>query len=185
MTQRLTQAFVDQASASGRDRIVFDSQQPGLGLRITPIGTKIFIAQARVSGRKRRITVGYAPDMTLSKARAEALQMLAAMRGGDPAADRKARLRASVARSITIRELSERWMAEIVIPKRKARTQSDYKQLLANHILPALGNLTVAEIDREHIERRHLDMKNTAARQLHYCDDQDLIRLRCPMRPAI
>ena len=116
MTQRLTQAFVDQASASGRDRIVFDSQQPGLGLRITPIGTKIFIAQARVSGRKRRITVGYAPDMTLSKARAEALQMLAAMRGGvDPAADRKARLRASVARSITIRELSERWMTEIVI----------------------------------------------------------------------
>jgi hypothetical protein len=116
VTQRLTQAFVDQASASGRDRIVFDSQQPGLGLRITPIGTKIFIAQARVSGRKRRITVGYAPDMTLSKARAEALQMLAAMRGGvDPAADRKARLRASVARSITIRELSERWMTEIVI----------------------------------------------------------------------
>ena len=58
--------------------------------------------------------------MTLSKARAEALQMLAAMRGGvDPAADRKARLRASVARSITIRELSERWMAEIVIPKRR------------------------------------------------------------------
>ena len=160
-----TQSFVDQASASGRDRIVFDSQQPGLGLRITPTGTKIFIAQARVSGRKRRITVGYAPDMTLSKARAEALQMLAAMRGGvDPAADRKARLRASVARSITIRELSERWMAEIVIPKRKARTQSDYKQLLANHILPALGNLTVAEIDREHIERRHLDMKNTPRR---------------------
>jgi hypothetical protein len=116
VTQRLTQAFVDQASASGRDRIVFDSQQPGLGLRITPTGTKIFIAQARVSGRKRRITVGYAPDMTLSKARAEALQMLAAMRGGvDPAADRKARLRASVARSITIRELSERWMTEIVI----------------------------------------------------------------------
>ena len=165
MTQRLTQSFVDQASASGRDRIVFDSQQPGLGLRITPTGTKIFIAQARVSGRKRRITVGYAPDMTLSKARAEALQMLAAMRGGvDPAADRKARLRAPVARSITIRELSERWMAEIVIPKRKARTQSDYKQLLANHILPALGNLTVAEIDREHIERRHLDMKNTPRR---------------------
>ena len=42
--------FVYQASASGRDRIVFDSQQPGLGLRITPIGTKIFIAEARVSG---------------------------------------------------------------------------------------------------------------------------------------
>jgi integrase len=165
VTQRLTQAFVDSQSADGRDRIVFDSQLPGLGLRITPTGKKIFVAQARVSGRKRRITIGYAPDMTLSTARAEALQSLAAMRQGvDPTADRKARLRAAAAKSITIRELSERWMAERVIPKLKPRTADDYQHLLSLHILPALGNLTVAEIDRGHIERRHLDMKRTPRR---------------------
>jgi hypothetical protein len=55
-------------------------------------------------------------------------------------------------------------MAELVIPKRKPRTVSDYRELLAKHILPALGNLTVAEIDREHIERRHLDMVGTPRR---------------------
>jgi integrase len=165
VTQRLTQALVDQASASGRDRIVFDSQLPGLGLRITPTGTKIFVAQARVSGRKRRITVGYAPDMSLAKARAEALQTLAAMRGGmDPTADRKARLRAAQARSITVRGLAERWMTERVIPKLKPRTADDYQHLLTLHILPSLGNLTVAEIDREHIERRHLEMRDTPRR---------------------
>jgi hypothetical protein len=80
VTQRLTQAFVDAQVADGRDRIVFDSQLPGLGLRVTLTGKRIFVAQARVSGRKRRITVGYAPNMTLSKARIEALQTLAAMR---------------------------------------------------------------------------------------------------------
>jgi integrase len=165
VTQRLTQAFVDTAPVTGRDHIIFDAQLPGLGLRITPTGTKIFVAQARVSGRKRRITVGLADTMSLATARTEALQLLAAMRGGiDPTADRKARLRAAAAKSITIRELSEQWMAEFVIPKLKPRTVSDYRGLLALHILPTLGNLTVAGIDREHIERRHLEMRGTPRR---------------------
>jgi integrase len=163
--QKLTQALVDAQTADGRDRFIFDSQLSGFALRITPTGKRIFVAQGRVSGRKRRITVGYASDMSLSKAREEALQTLAAMRGGvDPTAERKARLRASAAKTITIGELAERWMAEFVIPKLKPRTASDYRQLLARHILPALGNLTIAEIDRERIERLHLDMKKVPRR---------------------
>ena len=165
MTQRLTQAFVDTQAADGRDRVVFDSQLPGLGLRITPTGTKIFVAQARVSGRKRRVTIGYAPAMTLSNARKEALQTLAAMRGGvDPTAERKARLRASAAKTITVAQLAEIWLAEFVVPKLKPRTAYDYRQLLSRHILPALANLTVAEVDRAHIERLHLAMANTPRR---------------------
>jgi hypothetical protein len=166
VTQRLTQAFVDAQVATGCDRILFDSQVPGFGLRITPIGTKLFIVQARVGGRKRRITVGASPAMPLAKARGEALQALAAMRNGvDPVQERKARLRATAAKSITVRELSEHWLAEFVIPKLKPRTQLDYRQLLARHILPALGNLTVAEIDREHVEKLHLGMAKPTRRK--------------------
>ena len=65
MTQKLTQPFVDAQTADGRDRIVFDSQVSGLGLRITPTGTKIFIAQARIAGQQAsdhgRVCGGYAP----------------------------------------------------------------------------------------------------------------------------
>jgi integrase len=165
VTQRLIQAFVDAAPVTGKDYIVFDSQLSGLGLRVTPTGKKIFIAQAYVARRKRRITVGYSPDISLSKARVEAQQMLAAMkRGIDATADQKARLRAAQAQSITLRELSERWVAEFVISKLKPRTASDYQQVLSQHVLPALGNLTVAEIDHEQIERRHREMKATPRR---------------------
>src|ERR1700722_18808636 len=118
MTQKLTQPFVDAQTADGRDRIVFDSQVSGLGLRITPTGTKIFIAQARIAGRKRRITVGYAAEMPLSRARTEAQQMIVAMRNGvDPTAEQKARLRAAAARSVTLRDFSARWLTEHVSPK--------------------------------------------------------------------
>ena len=165
MTQRLTQSFVDAQIANGRDHIIFDSQLSGLGLRITPTGTRIFVAQGRVAGRKRRVTVGFADRMTLSQARTEALQTLAAMRqGADPAEDRKARLRAAQAKSLTIRELSEQWLRELVIPKLKPRTRADYQQLLAHHILPLLGNLAVAEIERRHIEQRHAAMASTPRR---------------------
>jgi integrase len=165
MTQRLTQAFVDTAPVTGRDYIIFDSQLSGLGLRVTPTGKKIFVAQAYVARRKRRITLGYAPDMTLAKARIEALQTLAAMRGGmDPTVDRKARLRAEAAKTLTLRDLSERWLTEFVVPKLKSRTISDYEQLLKTQIFPALGSLTLVEIDREHIERFHLNLKRTPRR---------------------
>jgi integrase len=165
VTQRLTQAFVDAQAGDGNDRIVFDSQVRGLGLRITPTGTRIFIAQGRVGRRKRRVTVGFAADMTLSKARMEALHALAAMRRGiDPTIERKARVRAAAARETTIAALAERWMAYFVRPKLKPRTASDYEKLLAKHILPALGHLAVGEIDHEHVERLHVDMSKTPRR---------------------
>ena len=79
-------------------------------------------------------------------------------------AARKARLRASAAQSITLRDLSEQWLREFVIPKLKPRTQTDYRQLLAQHILPLLGNLSVTELDRRHIEQRHVAMAATPRR---------------------
>ena len=161
MTQRLTQSFVDAQAGDGSDRIVFDSQVSGLGLRITPTGTRIFVAQARVGGRKRRLTIGFAADMTLSKARAEALQALAAMRSGvDPTAERKARL----AKSVTVAALADMWMAEFVRLKLKPRTASDYGQLLAKHILPGLGHLTVSHVGYGDIERLHGAMSKTPRR---------------------
>jgi hypothetical protein len=69
--QKLTQPLVDSLSPDGRDRVIFDSQQPGFALRVTPSGTKIYVAQASVAGRKRRLTVGINPDKTLAKARAD------------------------------------------------------------------------------------------------------------------
>jgi integrase len=161
VTQRLTQAFVDAQAADGSDRIVFDRQVPGLGLRITPTGNRIFIAQARIGGRKRRITVGFARTMSLAQARTEALHVLAELRGGkDPTHERKARQSGSV----TIAALAEKWMADFVRPKLKPRTAFDYERLLAKHILPALGHLTVTHISHEHVERLHVDMAGTPRR---------------------
>ena len=88
--------------------------------------------------------------------------MIVAMRNGvDPTAEQRARLRAAAARSVTLRDFSERWLTEHVFPKLKPRTSQGYKEILARHILPALGNLSIAAVDREQVERLHLAMADT------------------------
>ena len=157
--ERLTQAYVEALERDGRDRFVFDARQPGFAIRVTPTGTKIFTAQGYVNGRKRRVTVGYHPEISVARARELALQALADMqRGNDPIIERKTRLTAAKAREMTLAQLADKWLADYVRPKLKPHTIRDYQQLLRQHILPALGQLSVAHIGRDDVVHLHVAM---------------------------
>jgi integrase len=156
---RLTEAVVESLAPDGRDRFVFDARQPGFAIRITPSGTKIFTVQGYVNGRKRRVTVGYYPNVSVAQARELALQALADMRrGNDPIIERKTRLAAAKAGEMTVAQLADKWLADYVKPKLKPHTQRDYQQLLRQHILPAVGQLSVAHIGRDDVVRLHVTM---------------------------
>jgi integrase len=163
--ERLTEAYVGALAPDGRDRFIFDARQSGFAIRITPIGTKIFAAQGYVNGRKRRVTVGYYPEVSVAQARELALQAVADMqRGNDPVIERKARLTAGRAREMTVAHLAEKWLADYVEPKLKPNTRRDYRQLLARHILPHLGNLSVAHLTRDDVVRLHVAMERIPRR---------------------
>src|SRR5262245_19891874 len=166
--ERLTEAYVEALKSDGRDRFVFDARQSGFAIRITPTGTKIFTAQGYVNGRKRRVTVGYHPETSVARARELALQALADMqRGNDPIVERKARARAARASAMTVAQLADKWLADYVRPKLKPHTIRDYQQLLRQHILPALGQLSVAHISRDDVVRLHVAME-TIPRRANY-----------------
>jgi hypothetical protein len=57
MPDRLTQQFVADLDADGRDRLIFDERLPGFGIRVTAAGAKIFVAQAPAGGRLHRVAV--------------------------------------------------------------------------------------------------------------------------------
>lgn len=68
----------------------YDSTLPGFGLRITHTGIKAYIAEARVKGKTRRVTIGRHGTLTADEARKLARAKLADMTAGnDPAAQRK------------------------------------------------------------------------------------------------
>jgi integrase len=163
--ERLTEALVESLPVDGRDRIVFDTLQPGFGVRVTPGGTKVYIAQARVGGRPRRVPVGRFPDKKVADARVEARVALADLRGGkDPKVERVARKRAIEAGSITVNALADRWLKEYVRPKLKPRTVADYESLLDQRIRPALGHLPVSKVAKEDVIRLHAELAKTPRR---------------------
>src|SRR5215217_1384872 len=149
---KLTEAVVEALPVDGRDRIIFDALAPGFGVRVTPAGRKIFIAQARVRGRPRRVSVGTHPEKTVADARSEARGALEDMRAGrDPVAERAARRQALAAGDTTVSTLADRWLAEYVRPKLKPRTAADYEKLIEQRIRPNLGHVPVSRVAKDHV----------------------------------
>jgi hypothetical protein len=159
MRVRLTEIFVEALEPSKRDQYVFDVQLATFAYRLTPTGKGIFLV-----GKRPRRTVGHRP-MKVAEAREKATQMLADLKAGhDPAVAQQARETARKAGAMTVTELSKKWMADYVEPKLKPRTIADYERLLAHRILPALGQLTVAEVSLDDVNRMHVAMANTPRR---------------------
>lgn len=162
---RLTETSIEALRVDGRDRIVFDSLQPGFGVRITPAGARIFIAQARVGGRPRRVSIGTFPEKTVADARQEARGVLADLRAGrDPKLEKVARTKALEAGQTTVSAFAERWFTEYAQAKLKPRTVTDYRRLLDQKIKPALGHLIVGRVTKEDVLKFHADMRSIPRR---------------------
>jgi len=153
MPVRLTEALLDRLTPSDNDQFLFDSLLATFGYRLTPKGRGIFFV-----GKPRR-TVGYRPPLKVNEAREQAHAMRADIRQGrDPVLERKARQARMAAGTMSTAQLAEKWLANYVRPKLKPRTVDDYERLLAQHILPAIGHLPVAAVERSDAERLHVAM---------------------------
>lgn len=73
-----------QPPASGQ-LFIYDLTLPGFGIRVSPGGSKMYIAQARVRGKVCRYSIGKHGHLTAEQARKEAKQLLGLMAQGiDP-----------------------------------------------------------------------------------------------------
>jgi len=109
MAEKLTDKLVrEQPSPAIGNRIVYDAEVKGFGIRITAAGARSFILNYRVNGRERRHTIGQFPAWSVRTAREEASSLKRDIdRGRDPVGEReKARSAPSVS------ELAARYIAE-------------------------------------------------------------------------
>ncbi len=58
MATKITKRVVDSKPPGEKDIFVWDSELPGFGLKITPAGRKVYVAQSRVGGKTVRVTIG-------------------------------------------------------------------------------------------------------------------------------
>ena len=79
----LTPRLARESRSNGKDTILFDKAVTGFGLHIHPSGRKVWIVQARIEGRSRRIVIARYGEMELAEARRRARDMLARIRAGE------------------------------------------------------------------------------------------------------
>jgi Arm DNA-binding domain len=78
------------------DKIFFDTDVPGFGLRVRASGGRTWIFQYKVGGRTRRLVLGNASAVKPARAREIASELHAKVRlGGDPAAEKRESVRRS------------------------------------------------------------------------------------------
>ncbi len=138
------------------NRITYDTEVKGFGIRVTAAGARAFILNYRVGKRERRITIGAYPDWSVAAAREEAKRLKRDVSVGfDPMGDRHADRAAS-----TVAELADRYLREHAIHKVE-RAQKDDKSMIDKLILPVIGQLKVKDVRREDIDQLHRKVSET------------------------
>lgn len=152
MSQRLTDTIVKglEAPPSG-NKIHYDAEMKGFGIRVTANGAKSFILNYRTNGgRERRFTIGAYPAWKVAAARAEAAELRKRVdRGEDPLAEIEADRNAK-----TVRDLCERFTKDH-LPKTRPNTESGYRIIIDREILPELQHRKVADVTFSDIDELH------------------------------
>ncbi len=142
----LTPRLARESTSNGKDTILFDKAVTGFGLRIHPSGRKVWIVQARIEGRSRRIVIGRHGEMELAQARRRARDMLARIRAGGNPADDIQRERETP----TLREFADEYLRRSE-PHWKPSGRKTVRIYLNARILPAFGRMPLDCIGPEDV----------------------------------
>ncbi len=153
---RITEKIIRALSApAAGNRIVYDDEIPGFGVRITANGVISFVLDYRINGRKRRYTLSRHPELNAAAARQEAIQVRGALRlGEDPLATRENRRQAP-----TIEDLFNDYMERHAKIHLRPNTIRSAEGMAKRHILPKIGRIKVADLTRRDVEELHQSIK--------------------------
>ena len=154
---RITKRIVDALAPQERERVVWDDDLKGFGVRVHPSGRKVYIVKTRYRGKPVKVTIGPHGTVTPADARTRAAEIMSDARAGKHPA---ARGRAD-ADAPTMRELGKRFLDEYVPSHCKASTAAEYGRSVALFIDPKIGKLRVADIQRSDIAALHHGMRET------------------------
>ena len=140
--RRLTERLIQTIKTNGRRLEIRDLEVRGLELRVTPQSTKTWLLRYRrkSDGKKRALTLGRFPEMTLKEARIRAIEERAQIgRGADPAS------RVSTRTAMTFFDLAEKryWLEDSTIGEGSKR---NYRHCFISDVYGAIGAIPAASV---------------------------------------
>lgn len=159
------------------EKRTFLSDGNGLYLEVTPTGIKRWWYRYMVSGKNRKIAIGYYPEVTLMDARTQAITMRAEQKNAevaiDPLEERGKERLAKIAQAeeearqaemlrqqqeaemakinarLTFQQLYDRWF-KAVISKHKDQGE-EMERLFTKDVLPFIGSMYAEDVTRQNI----------------------------------
>ena len=151
---KITKRTVDALAGQERERVVWDDDLKGFGVRVHPTGRKVYIVKTRYRGRVIKMTIGPHGAVTPSYARVRAAEIITDARAGKNPAGRNADAPTMIA-------LGKRFLKEYVSTHCKPSTAEEYRRSVKLFIDPRIGRYRVPDIQRSDIAALHHDMRDT------------------------
>lgn len=149
---RLTAATIKTLAlpAGVTDKVFFDADLPGFGLRVRTTGAKTWMVQYAIAGGTRRMVLGSLAMLDPSKARETAKDLLAKVRlGGDPAGEKiEGRARAAETMGAVLKSYLSHQRQHL-----RPRSYVEVERHLRKHCRQLHG-LQLAKIDRRAVAAR-------------------------------
>ena len=153
---KLTKRAVDALSVAAGDTVVWDRDLPGFGIRVYASGRKVWCIQTRgPSGRPKRVALGLLGEVTAEQARRRAALAIDRIRQGldpDPPA---------AAPEPTVADLCARYLEAHVRVNCRPGTVEAFESVIRRHIVPELGHLRLADVDRAEVAALHDSLRET------------------------
>lgn len=155
----ITKRLVDSLIPKEKDYIVWDDNIKGFGIKVTPKGKKSYLFKYLSKDKvQRRPAIGIHGNITCEQAREIAKEWAYKASKGDDPAIAKSNKPGS---SITIKDVCKRYMRDYAPVYKKPRSAYNDGQNIKNHIIPKLGHISIADIEKHHVQALHLELKDT------------------------
>ena len=151
---KITKRTVDALVGQERERVVWDDDLKGFGVRVHPSGRRVYIVKTRFRGRVIKMTIGPHGAVTPSYARVRAAEIITDARAGKNPVGRNADAPTMIA-------LGKRFLKEYVATHCKPSTAEEYRRSVKLFIDPRIGRYRVPDIQRSDIAALHHDMRDT------------------------
>ena len=142
-----------------KDTVFWDKELTGFGVRVYPTGSKVYIAQARGPEGPKRVAVGRHGVIGAEQARQRAALIIARIKAGEEAVSEPMKPTGGP----TVAEVAARYLTEYVEVRCKPSTAAATRSVLEKHIVPALGKLPLAAVERAQVAELHGRLYETPA----------------------